>query len=168
MKIFCILDKSFPKINCFMMQRQTNAGKTYWTQPLMPDLVGQTVQSQDFGWQKCLHKEVIQIPELFLSKPEQVEETKTIFEGLETTVNVKDMEPKVLARTPIILPCNSSRWSFFNEEQTVFLNRMFAFQNLHSTDMLDNLKIPKPKVLPSSIWVHQKWDYYSARIPNIT
>lgn len=100
-----------------MMQGQSNAGKTYWTQPLMPfpDLVGQTVQSQGFAWQKYLNKEVIQIPELSLSKPEQVEETKKIFEGLETTISVKNKEPKVLNRTPIILTCSSSPWKFFKK-----------------------------------------------------
>lgn len=87
MKEYCILAKVFPKINCLMLQGMSNAGKTYWTVPLLPfpDLVGQTVQSQDFMYQRCLQKEVIQIPEITLSKPEQVEETKKIFEGLPTT-----------------------------------------------------------------------------------
>lgn len=108
MKQFAILDKTFPKVNCFCLQGQSNAGKMFWTVPLMPfsDSIGQTVQSQDFMFQRCLQKEVIQIPELSLSKPEQVEEVKKIFEGLPTTINIKNREPKVLERTPVILTCN--------------------------------------------------------------
>lgn len=145
-KLYCVLAKNYAKINCFMMQCQSNAGKTYWTLPVMcfPDLVGQTIQSQDFANQRCLFKEVIQIPELSLSKPEQVEEAK-IFEGLPTTVNVKNKEPHVLERTPVILICNNHPWKFFNEEMSAFLNRMFAFQNLHKSPMLDGKKGPNPK-----------------------
>lgn len=56
------------------------------------------VQSSDFTRQKCLNKEVIQIqiPELSLTKPEQVEACKGYFEGLDTTVNVQNKEPRIL------------------------------------------------------------------------
>lgn len=76
-KTFAILDKSFSKINCLMLQEESNAGKTFWTTGLLPfpDVVGQTIQSQDFAYQKCVGKEVIQIPEMSLTKPEQVEES---------------------------------------------------------------------------------------------
>lgn len=79
-----------------MLQGASNAGKTFWTTGLLPfpDVTGQTVQSQDFAYQKCLNKEIIQIPELSLTKPETVEESNTIFEGLPTTVNVKNKEPR--------------------------------------------------------------------------
>lgn len=102
---------SYAEVNCFMMQGQSNAGKTYWTLLVMcfPDLIGQTIQSQDFAYQRCLAKEIIQIPELSLSKPEQVEESKKIFEGLPTTVNVKNEEPRVLERTPVVLTCNNQK-----------------------------------------------------------
>ena len=45
LQLFCVLDKSLPKINCFTLQRQSNTGKTYWTQTLMEntDIVGQTI-----------------------------------------------------------------------------------------------------------------------------
>lgn len=95
MKLFCILDKGFPKINCFMMQGQKNVGKIYWTQSLLADVVGQTVQSSDFAWQKCFNK-VIPIPELFLTKPDYFEECRKIFEGPETTISVQNKETKLL------------------------------------------------------------------------
>lgn len=115
-KMYAVLSKSYAKLNCFMLQGQSDAGKTYWTLPVLcfPDLIGQTIQSQDFAYQRCLSKEVIQIPELSLSKPEQVEEAKKIFEGLLTTMNVKNKDPRVLERTPVLLTCNNVPWKFFN------------------------------------------------------
>lgn len=64
MKLYCILNKSYAKINCFMMQGQSNAGKTYWTPPLMvfPDIIGQTIQSQDFAYQRCLNTDFWRTP----------------------------------------------------------------------------------------------------------
>ena len=60
------------------------------------DVVGQTIQSADFAFQNCVAKEIIQIPELKFTKPEQLEEAKKIFEGLTTVVNVKNKEPLVV------------------------------------------------------------------------
>lgn len=70
------------------------------------DIMGQTIQSADLSFQNCESKEIIQIPELKFTKPEQVEETKKIFEGLSTMVNVKNKEPARLHRIPVILICN--------------------------------------------------------------
>lgn len=130
-----------------MLQGQSNAGKTFWNLPVLsfPDLVGQTIQSQDFAYQRCLNKELIQIPEMSLSKPEQVEEAKKIFEGLPTTVNIKNKEPRVLERTPVILTCNNVPWKFYNEEQSAFLNRMFSYTNPHMSSLLEGRKAPNPK-----------------------
>lgn len=62
MKLYCIMAKTFTKVNCLMFQGQSNAGKTFWTLPCMPfpDVIGHTIQSQDFAFQCCLNKEVIQ------------------------------------------------------------------------------------------------------------
>ena len=92
LELYSILDRVYPKKNCLMLQDASNAGKTYWTDPLMsvPDMVGQTIPSQDFTFQNCISKQIINIPELTFSKMEQVEEAKKIFEGLPTCVNIKN------------------------------------------------------------------------------
>lgn len=145
-KTYAILDKSFSKINCLMLQGESNAGKTYWTTGLLPfpKVVGQTIQSQDFAYQKCIGKEVIQIPELSLTKPEQVEESKKIFEGLPTQINIKHKEPRLLPRIPVILTCNRVPWYFYQEETETFRNRIFKFDNLKQSPLLQGKKSPNP------------------------
>lgn len=103
------------------------------------------MQSQDFAFMKCVGKDVIQIPELTLSKNEQVEELKKVFEGINTTVNVKNKEPRVLERTPVLLTCNQVPWRFFSEEQEPIENRIFSFPNLSASPMLEGRKAPSPK-----------------------
>lgn len=141
LQLFCVLDKALPKINCFTLQGQSNAGKTYWTQPLMDnsDVVGQTIQSADFAYQNCIGKDIIQIPELKFTKPEQVEESKKIFEGLGTMVNVKNKEPARLQRTPVVLTCNQLPWTGFENEKSALENRMFRYLNLKPSDVLSGL-----------------------------
>ena len=147
--LYCVLDKAIPKVNCFTLQGQSNAGKTYWTQPLMDnlDIVGQTIQSADFSFQNCVAKEIIQIPELKFTKPEQVEEAKKIFEGLTTMVNIKNKEPSRLERTPVILTCNQVPWTGFENERFALQNRMFAYFNLRESEVLNGLgeKGPDPR-----------------------
>ena len=116
LKLYSVLDKTFPKLNCFTMHGRSNAGKTFWLSPItqaLPDIVGQTIQSQDFAFQGCADKQLIEIPELTLTKPEQVEETKKIFEGIPTMINVENKEPKKLDRTPVLLSCNTLPWAIF-------------------------------------------------------
>lgn len=153
MKTFSILDKSIQKANCLMFQGESNAGKTFWTSALLlfQDVVGQTIQSQDFTYQKCLGKEVVQIPETSLTKPEQVEESKKIFEGLPTQINIKHKEPRLLQRIPVILTCNRVPWYFYQEETMTFQNRMFKFDNLKTISSTSGKKFTIPKVLPKDI-----------------
>ena len=128
LEMYSMLDCVYPKKNCLMLQGASNAGKTYWTDPLMsvPDMVGQTIPSQDFTFQNCVSKQIINIPELTFSKMEQVEEAKKIFEGLPTCVNVKNKEPARLGRTPVILTCNQVPWKQFDQESRPLQNRMFV------------------------------------------
>lgn len=79
-----------------MLQVESNAGKTFWTTPLLPFIyfVGQTIQLQDFACLKYIGKAVIQIPEMGFTKPDQVEESKKSFGGLPTQINIKDKKPR--------------------------------------------------------------------------
>ena len=143
LKLYSVLDKTFPKLNCFTIHGKSNAGKTFSLSPLtqaLLDVVGQTIQSQDFAYQGCCDKQIIEIPELTLTKPEQVEETKKIFEGIPTMINVKNKEPKKLERTPVLLSCNTLPWANFLNEQKALLNRMFMYQNLQESDVLRNVE----------------------------
>lgn len=96
-----------------------------------------------------------------MSKPEQVEEIKKIFEGLPTTINVKNKEPRVLERTPVLLTCNQVPWRFFSEEQETLQNRMFAFQNLNASPLLEGKKGANPKYFR---WV---FEYIHTEIANL-
>lgn len=103
-EMYIILSKKNAKINTQLLHGESNAGKTYWSKALSPfqDINGQTIQSANFAWSKCIDKEVIMIPELSFTKPEQVEEAKKKFEGLPTSVNIKNKEARMLQRTPIL------------------------------------------------------------------
>lgn len=143
-KMFLVCDKSLPKLNCLMLQGASNAGKTYWTNMIcsIPDIVGQTIQSADFAYMHCVDKELIQIPELTLTKPENVEEFKKIIEGLPTLVNIKNKEARTIVRTPVILTCNNLPWRQFSNEAGPIKYRMFHIDHLHSSTVLENVQHP--------------------------
>lgn len=143
---FLVLDKALPKINCLLLQGESNSGKTFWTQMAFqfPDLIGQTIQSNDFAFMNCAGKSIIQIPVLSITKPEQIEEAKKIFEGLETRINIKNKGPHRLERTPVIVTCNQFPWSNYGNESAAFLNRMFAYRNLRRSKVLEAIKGKTP------------------------
>lgn len=173
-EMFTILTKKNAKINTLLLHGESNAGKTYWSKALSPfeDLTGQTIQSADFAWSKCVDKEVIMIPELSFTKPEQVEEAKKIFEGLPTTINIKNKEGRMMKRTPILLQCNTLPWARqFSQERNAFLNRSFHHIDLKQSRVLAEItKEANPlyfgrifkemqeydKTLPT--WTHNKTD----------
>ena len=141
LKLFLVLDKSFPKLNSLMLQGSSNAGKTYWIKAVLSisDFVGQTIQSTDFAYQQCIDKLVIQIPELSLTKPEQVEVFKIVCEALPIQINIKNKEPRRLPRTPVILTCNEVPWKHFGNEASPIMNRMFAWRNLYPSKVLQHI-----------------------------
>lgn len=173
-EMYTVLTKKNANINTLLLHGESNAGKTYWCKALSPfeDLTGQTIQSADFAWSKCIDKEVIMIPELSFTKPEQVEEAKKIFEGLPTTINIKNKEGRMMKRTPILLQCNTLPWARqFSQERNAFLNRTFHHIDLKQSKVLEEItkeanplffgKIFKElqeydKTLPT--WTHSKRD----------
>ena len=123
---------------------QSDAGKTFWTDPLIiPDLCGQVITSADFMWQECTGKDLILVPELTLSKYDQVEGFKKISEDLPTMVNVKNKPAVLLQRTPMLVTTNTYPWKFFNDEEEAIKNRMF-FHEVKKYDW-NNPKSPNPK-----------------------
>lgn len=148
-KMYVILAKKNPKRNTLLLHGASNAGKTFWCSALAPlqEVTGQTIQSADFAWSKYIDKDVIMIPELSFSKPEQVEESKKIFEGLATQVNIKNKEARMLRRTPILLQCNTLPWARqFAQEREAFLNRSFNHLDLQESECLMDLTLgPNPK-----------------------
>lgn len=112
-EIYTILTTKNAKINTLLLHGESNAGKTYWCKALspFPDITGQTIQFADFAWSRCVDKEIIMIPELSFTEPEQVEEAKKIFEGLPTSVNIKNKEARMMQTTHILLQCNTLPWA---------------------------------------------------------
>ena len=143
-EMYYVLFECLSKKNTFMVLGQSDAGKTFWTTALViPDLVGQVITSADFMWQECTGKDLILVPELTLSKYDQVEGFKKVSECLSTMVNVKNKAAVMLPRTPMIVTTNSPPWKFFNDEEQAFKNRMFY----HEVKAFDwsNPRPPNPK-----------------------
>ena len=143
MYMIATCNKDIPKINDLMLQGRSNAGKTYWGNMLtsIPELVGQTIQSSDFAYQHCVDKELILIPELSLTKPEQVEEFK-VMEGLPILVNIKNKEGRKLEKTPVFLTCNRVPWASFGNESAAIKNRMIRYEKQIPSDVLKNVSEP--------------------------
>ena len=144
LNMYMIANKDIPKINCLMFKGRSNTGKTYWGNMMtaIPDLVGQTIQSSDFAYQHCVDKELILIPELSLTKPEQVEEFKKVTEGLPILINIKNKEGRKLEKTPVLLTCNRVPWTSFGNESAAIKNRMIRYENLIPSDVLKNVSEP--------------------------
>lgn len=127
-ELYAVMSHAYPKRNCFALIGASDAGKTYWMSPIasLTDQRGDTITSGDFMWQECVDKALIYIPELVLTKPDQVESFKKVCEGQQTNINVKNKRAAVLNRTPVILTSNTPPWSFFTNEEVPIRNRMFV------------------------------------------
>lgn len=78
-KLYTILNKETTrKIVLFYTDNQAQEKRSGQTRCYHGHLWLHTVQSQDFEWQKCLHKDIILIPELSISKCEQMEAFKKV------------------------------------------------------------------------------------------
>ena len=136
--IYFVLSQYVPKKNTLYLQGQSDAGKTYWVNSLLPNksLLGEMITSSDFAFQECVNKELILINELVLTTPEQAELHKKVWEGQPVTVNIKNKAAQIINRKPVICTSNNLVWQFQTNERIPFLNRSFQYLNLQKTGLI--------------------------------
>lgn len=100
-----ILDCRRPKVNVLYLQGQSNAGKTWLLESLLPEhnMVGEYLKSSDFAWMNCPDKQVIHCAEMTIFDPEQMEICKQIFEGKKTMIYIKNKPGQWMGRTPVLI-----------------------------------------------------------------
>lgn len=167
-EIYAVLSHAYPKRNCFALIGASDAGKTFWMGAIasLTDQRGDTITSGDFMWQECVDKALIYIPELVLTKPDQVESFKKVCEGQQTNINVKNKRAAVLNRTPVILTSNSPPWSFFTNEEIPIRNRMFIHNVRAFNDWQPNQGAPNTaffvemfKLIKKCVANDNEWPY---------
>lgn len=173
MKLYYICDKTLPKYNSFMLQGASNAGKTFWNTMLTSasNVIGQTIQSNDFTWMNCVDKELIQFAELKLNNEQLIENFKKITGGEPTIVNVKHQGGRIIQRTPVIITCNTLPWETHEgHTKTTIQNRMFYFHDLTESQVLKNVKIPPDPKFLAKVFEYIRQDISTGeefpRLPN--
>lgn len=139
LEIFFVLGKYIPKKNSFYLCGQSNAGKTYWVNSLIPEksYIGEMISSSDFAFQECVNKSLILINELQLTTPEQANMHKKVWEGEPFSVNIKMKAAQVMYRKPVIVTSNQPVWQNMTHERLPFLNRCFCHLNLKRSEVIE-------------------------------
>lgn len=135
---YLVLTMKIPKKNTLYLCGRSNAGKTYFTNALLPltHHIGSHITSKDFAFQECLTKPVILISELTIATQEAAEQYKQVFAGETIFVNVKNRNAEILTRKPVILTTNQHIWRHIPQERDAFKNRCFIFDNLTTTNVI--------------------------------
>lgn len=162
--VFAVLDRRVPKKNTICLIGPANSGKSYvvrsiknWYQ-FVGEARGCLNGNNQFIWQDCLQKSVI-IMEEPMCPPDCAEQFKLVFEGTETTVNVKHKSGAIMRPTPIIVTTNQPIWQYLSPTCIeAFKARMYIWRT-KSCPMLANCK----KHLHPLMWRelfkqhHSKW-----------
>lgn len=149
LELYTTLRIYHPKKNCFYMQGESNAGKTYLLNMILPqkDKVGSHITSKEFPFQECTKKSVILINELTLANQQEAELYKNILGGESTYINVKGKPAELLERKPVFLTSNEPIYRFITNEKVPLLNRMYHHMNLSSSKIINQftpIGIPSP------------------------
>ncbi|KAH3850158.1 hypothetical protein DPMN_092564 [Dreissena polymorpha] len=143
--VYKVMSKQSAKKNCIYLQGESNAGKTWLFQSLLPDmsLVGQTSESVEFKW---MNKFVGLVSELTITTVDLANKCKEILGGEPSQVSVKNKPSVLLPRTPILLSSNAFVWDYFPNEANPLRNRMFMFAGLKELKWLQEFtKYPSPE-----------------------
>lgn len=137
---YLVLTMKMPKKNTLYLCGRSNAGKTYFTNALLPlrHHIGSHITSKDFAFQECLTRPVILISELNIATTETAEQYKQVLAGETIFVNVKNRNAEILTRKPVILTTNQPIWRHIPQERDAFRNRCFIFDNLTTTNVISN------------------------------
>lgn len=151
LELYATLRMFHPKKNCFYMQGESNAGKTYLFNMILPqkDKVGSHIT--EFPFQECTKKSVILINELTLANQQEAELYKNILGGEAMYVNVKGKPAELLERKPVFLTSNEAIYRFISNEKIPLLNRMYHHMNLSSSKIINRFT---PEGIPSPGYAH--------------
>ena len=150
LKIYAIIKQTHPPKNTLYLQGQSNAGKTYITNSLIPnkDKIGSHISSKEFPFMECVNKNLILINELTIKDQAEAELYKNILGGEATFVNIKNKPGELLYRKPVIITSNELLWRYITNERLAFLNRMFPYLHLKESTQIKKYTphgIPTPR-----------------------
>ena len=137
------MDKSYTKINCFMLHGASNARKTFCMNP------SATYQGTNHSVQR------LQIPKLRKQRDhwntrtyddkngEKIEGFKKVIECLPTHLNVKNKPSQLMERMPVILTTNTV--PHCSDEQMQLRKRIFAYTHRRCSAVLSQItRSPDP------------------------
>jgi hypothetical protein len=135
---YLVLTMKIPKKNTLYLCGRSNAGKTFFTNALLPltHHIGSHITSKDFAFQECVTKPIIVISELTIATQETAEQYKQVLAGETIFVNIKNRNAEILTRKPVILTTNMPIWRHIPTERDAFKNRVFLFDNLIATNVI--------------------------------
>lgn len=128
-----VIDKTEMKKNTLAIIGPPSCGKTFFCNTFLtllwnvgqiqnPSKNGSTFTYQDaYGSRAALWNECI------IEGRVHVENSKSILEGMPTSINVKHESQMILQRTPIIITANHHPWAHCPENKVALLDRMFCF-----------------------------------------
>ena len=151
-ELYDVLTQRRSKINSFVLQGPSNAGKSYILRTLRYISVAygeiHAGDNNAFQFQNCINTNLIYIDEPRIS-PEIAEQMKLVLEGCPTKVKVKCKDDEILNRTPVIMTSNSNVWRWCAGEERAFKNRMFLYRLTQPCDWLKKCQ----KALNPFMWV---------------
>jgi hypothetical protein len=162
-ELFAVLEGIKPKRNTFILEGDSNSGKSYLIRSLFAifdNIVGEihAATQNQFTFQDCVGKCLI-VAEEFMIIPELADQLKLIMEGSECKVSVKHMPDLYISRTPLVCTTNNSitQWLHGNDKIAI-QNRIY----LHQTKACPGLKeIQKP--LNPRMWL-ELYNWYQSDI----
>jgi hypothetical protein len=162
-ELFAVLEGIKPKKNTFILEGDSNSGKSYLIRSLFPifdNIVGEihAATQNSFSFQDCVGKCLI-VAEEFMIIPELADQLKLLMEGSECKVSVKHQPDSYINRTPLLCTTNNciTQWLHGNDKVAI-QNRVY----LHQTKECPGLKeIQKP--LNPRMWL-DLYNWYQSDI----
>lgn len=141
------------KKNGFILQGQSNAGKTLWLDAMlyMKDLVGYVTKSENFAFQSLPGSRLARCDEVQLTAT-NVDDWKRLLSGEEFTVGVKNQGDKKISKLPVFGSCNNTFVQFITaQDAQAIMNRVFIYTGLVESAVLrenyenENGRKPNPE-----------------------
>jgi hypothetical protein len=162
-ELFAVLEGIKPKKNTFILEGESNSGKSYLIRSLFPifdNIIGEihAATQNAFAFQDCVGKCLL-VAEEFMIIPELADQLKLLMEGSECKVSVKHQSDSYINRTPLLCTTNNSvtQWLHGNDKVAI-QNRVY----LHQTKACPGLKeVQKP--LNPRMWL-ELYNWYQSDI----
>lgn len=171
--LITVINKKDPKKNTFVLYGPPSCGKSFTINSLLKliwnegNIENTQKNGSEFTFQEAYNTRAALWNECVLNGNKNIQQSKCVWEGLPTAIQVKHKKGTILTRTPIFVTTNHLPWKMCPHEAQAFKDRCFMYSWQRAVWLAETTLKPHPLAWKYIVDNYKDFDWWND-LPIIT